>query len=187
MVAGPYPYKGNIISGYVYSGDPSASQNSTLFAINLSTGQPIWHYNMPNRYQGSSAVVSGGVVYVVDRGGVLYELNEQTGALINSINLGGLGAAGVSIARDIGRASNMMLFAPAGGGDLPNATPGVLTAFWCGPNGCQTGTPVPVTMGLEEAIIIALGVLVVVLAMYVLLRRRTPKQSGEPGRQVPGP
>jgi alcohol dehydrogenase (cytochrome c) len=185
MNPGPYHYKGVDISGYVYNGDPSASQNSTLFAINLSTGQPIWHFNMPNRYQGSSAVASGGVVYVVDRGGVLYELNDQTGALINSINLGGVGAAGVSLARDLSRASNMMLFAPSGGGDLPNATPGVLSAYWCGPSGCQTGTTVPPGLGLEEPIIIVLGVLVVVLAMYVLLKRRrdeSPKQSREPVR-----
>ena len=56
---------------------------------------------MPNRYQGSSAVTSGGVVYVVDRGGILYEINQQTGKLINSLSLGGVGAAGVSLARDI--------------------------------------------------------------------------------------
>jgi hypothetical protein len=68
----------------------------------------------------------------------------------------------------------MMLFAPSGGGDLPNATPGVLSAYWCGPSGCQTGTTVPPGLGLEEPIIIVLGVLVVVLAMYVLLKRRKP-------------
>jgi hypothetical protein len=113
---------------------------------------------------------------------VLYELNDQTGALINSINLGGLGAAGVSIARDIGRSSNMMLFAPSGGGDLPNATPGVLSAFWCGPNGCLTATSPGSGIGLEEVIIIAMGVLVLVLAMFVLLKRRTPKQQREPVR-----
>lgn len=183
MAKGPYEYKGSIVNGYIYGGDPSATQNSTLYAINLSTGQPIWHYNMPNRYQGSSAVVSGGVVYVVDRGGIMYEVSQQTGKLINSLSLGGLGAAGVSLARDTTSVANMMLFAAAGGGDLPNATPGVVAGYWCGPNGCSESTSTgtssgtnPVGGGLEQPIIIVLAILVVVLAMYVLLRRRTPAQ-----------
>jgi glucose dehydrogenase len=178
MTAGPYPYKGSTISGYIYQGDASASQNSTLYAINLSTGQPIWHYNMPNRYQGSSAVVSGGVVYVVDRGGVLYEINSQTGTVINSQNLGGVGASGVSLARDTSALAHMMLFVPAGGGDLPNATPGVLYAYWLGLNCCSTGTGTNngVFGGLEQPIIIVLAILVVVLALYVLLKRRAPTQ-----------
>jgi hypothetical protein len=176
MTTGPYPYKGATINGYLYSGDASASQNSTLYAINLSTGQPIWHFNMPDSYQGSSAVSSGGVVYVVDRAGILYEVNAQDGTQINSQSLGGVGAAGVSLARDLSRNSSMMLFAPAGGGDLPNATPGVLYAYWCGPNSCSSGTASQ-GFDLVQVVIIVLGVVVVVLAMYVLLKRRTPTQS----------
>jgi alcohol dehydrogenase (cytochrome c) len=180
MTTGPYPYKGSTINGYLYSGDASAPQNSTLFAINLSTGRPIWHFEMPNAYQGSSAVSSGGVVYVVDRGGILYEVNAQDGTQINSQSLGGVGAAGVSLARDISRNSYMMLFAPAGGGDLPNATPGVLYAYWLGTSCCSSSTTTGQsfdTGGLQQGIIIVLGVVVVVLAMYVLLKRRTPTQS----------
>ena len=188
MAAGQYFYKGATINGYIYNGDASASQNSTLYAIDLSTGQPIWHYNMPDRYQGSAAVTSGGVVYVVDRGGILYELNQQTGALINSLSLGGVGAAGVSLARDISRSSNMMVFAPAGGGDLPNATPGVLVAYWCGPSGCQqttttcSGATCSSGIDLQQVIIIVLGVVVVVLVMYTLLKRRGPTQPRVPNR-----
>jgi alcohol dehydrogenase (cytochrome c) len=174
MTTGPYPYKGSTINGYIYSGDASASQNSTLFAINLSTGKEIWHFNMPDSYQGSSAVSSGGVVYVVDRAGILYEVKAQDGTEINSQSLGGVGAAGVSLARDLSRDSCMMLFAPAGGGDLPNATPGVLYAYWLGPTCLTTPTPPGGGIDLQQAIIIALGAVVVVLAMYVLLKRRAP-------------
>jgi glucose dehydrogenase len=184
MATGPYPYKGSVVNGYVYTGDPSAQENSTLYAIDLTTGQPIWHYNMPYRYQGSAAVVSGGVVYAIDRGGILYEINQQTGKLINSLSLGGLGAAGVSLARDTSSASYMMLFAAAGGGDLPNATPGVVAGYWLGPNSQttetsseSTSTSGGFTAGLEQPIIIVLAIVVVVLAMYVLLKRRTPMQS----------
>ncbi len=182
MTTGQYYYKGTYINGYVYNGDPSATQNSSLFAIDLSTGHTVWHFDMPNRYQGSSAVVSGGVVYVVDRGGILYELKAQNGALINSLSLGGVGAAGVSIARDISRAANMMVFAPAGGGDLPNATPGVVVAYWLGAQSTGTSTGQgPGSTGLEQPIIIVLAIVVVVLVMYLLLKRRTPTQSpGQP-------
>jgi hypothetical protein len=81
-----------------------------------------------------------------------------------------------------------MIFAPSGGGSLPNATPGVLTAFWLGPiTSTQTGTNETTTPGngpgggLEEPLIIALAVVVVVLAMFILLRRRTPMQGAATG------
>jgi len=179
MTPGPYTYKDATINGYLYTGDAAASQNATIYAINLSTGQPIWHVNLPNRYQGSSVVVSGGVLYAIDRAGILYEFNAQNGHQLNSYELGGLGAAGVAIAEDT--SGNMMIFAPSGGGDLPNATPGVLTAFWLGQNTTTNGnsssssTVTGTTFGgLEQPIIIVLGVLVVVVAMYVLLKRRAP-------------
>jgi len=179
MSPAPYYYKGVTINGYLYTGDPAARQNATLYAIDLSTGKSVWHYNMPNRYQGSSAVVSGGVVYVVDRAGILYEFNQQTGALLKTLSLGGTGASGVSIGED--SQGNMMLFAPAGGAELGGATPGILAAYWLVGTGTTTGSNSSSTTttgtgfaGLEEPIIIVLGVMVVVLAMYVLLKRRTP-------------
>jgi alcohol dehydrogenase (cytochrome c) len=174
-----YYYKGAIIDGYLYTGDPTAAQNGTVYAIDLSTGKTDWHYNIPNRYQGSSAVVSGGVLYVVDRAGILYEFNQQTGVLLKSLSLGGTGAAGVAIAED--SQGNMMLFAPAGGGDLPSATAGILAAYWLGQNTSTTGSSTGTSLstgfaGLEQPIIIVLGILVVVLAMYVLLKRRAPSE-----------
>ncbi len=189
MSPGPFNYKGTTINGYLYTGDPTAKQNATLYAIDLSTGKPVWHYNMPNRYQGSAAVVSGGVVYAVDRAGYLYEFDQQTGRMLRSLSLGGIGAAGVSIGED--SAGNMMLFAPAGGGDLPSPTAGILVAYWLSSTtgtGTGTGTTTSTPLGgLEEPIIIVLGVLVVVLAMYVLLSRRTPRQSAVAPQQARGP
>ncbi len=180
MSPAPYYYKGTTINGYLYTGDPASPQSGTVYSIDLSTGKTNWHYDLPNRYQGSSAVVSGGVLYIVDRAGILYEFNQQTGTLLKSVPLGGTGAAGVSIAED--SQGNMMVFAPSGGGDLPAATAGLLAAYWLGPistttgsgSGSNTSTTGTNLTGLEQPIIIVLGVVVVVLAMYVLLRRRTP-------------
>jgi outer membrane protein assembly factor BamB len=181
MAAGKYFYKGQTIDGYLYTGDPTATQNSTLYAINLSTGAQIWHQNLQNRYQGSAAVVSGGVVYAVDRAGYLYMFNSQNGQLLNTYDLGGVGAAGVSFGED--SQGNMMMFAPAGGGDLPAATAGILVGYWLGPghqttttssSGQETSSTGGSLAGLEQPIIIVLAILVVVLTMYVLLRRRSP-------------
>jgi len=175
MTPGPYTYKGETLSGYLYTGDPSAEQNATLYAINLSTGKAVWHDNLPNRYQGSSAVVSGGVIYVVDRGGILYEFNQQTGKLISSVGLNGVGAAGVAIAEDA--QGNMMVFAPAGGGSDPQPTSGVLVAYWLNqpPPASGTSTTTGTNLaGIEQPTIIVVGVVVIVLAMYVLVKRRAP-------------
>jgi hypothetical protein len=120
---------------------------------------------MPDRYQGSSAVVSGGVVYVVDRQGTLYLLNEQTGQLIRSWQLNGLAASGVSIGED--SRGNMMVFAPAGGGDIPSPTAGVVVGF--GLSGGASGGTSP--LSLYEGVAIGFGVAVVVLGFLFLARR----------------
>ncbi len=165
MSKGPLSYKGQTINGYIYQGDPTASQNSTLYSIDLSTGTVNWQFLMQDRYQGSSAVVSGGVVYAVDREGVLYALNEETGNLLRSINLGGLGASGVSIGRDI--QGDMMVFVPAGGGDLPSSTPGLVLGL-----DVPASTSAPSTSPyLQEAPAVILGVVVVALGAYILLSR----------------
>jgi len=173
LYAGPYPYKGQTINGYIYTGDPTAMENSTLYSINLSNGQANWHDNLPNRYQAAAAVVSGGVVYVVDRAQSLYFVDAQTGKMLrSSLSLGGLGAAGVSIARS--STGEMMLFVPGGGGDQP-PTPGVMVAFAL-PTGATSASSGGSSTGtLQWPITIALGVVVVVLVMYILLRRRERK------------
>lgn len=188
MYAGPYPYKGQTITGFIYTGDQTATQNSTLYSIDLSNGQANWHDNLPNRYQAAAAVVSGGVVYIVDRAQNLYFVDAQTGSMLRaSLSLGGLGAAGVAIARSTTGA--MMLFVPGGGGDQPSPTPGVMVAFslptgttsshsagTASSSSVETSTPGGSGTGaLLVPAIIALGVVVVVLAAYVLrMRGRRP-------------
>jgi alcohol dehydrogenase (cytochrome c) len=166
MVKGPVTYKGQTIQGYVYEGDPTAPQNSTLYSINLATKAVNWEFALPDRYQGSSAVVSGGVVFIVDRQGTLYLLNEQTGQLIRSWQLNGLGASGVSIGED--SSGNMMVFAPAGGGDIPSPTAGVVVGFAL--SGGGGGGP-PFAPSLYEGVAIGFGVAVVVLGFVFLARR----------------
>jgi len=175
MITGPVTYKGETFQGYVYEGDPTAPQNSTLYSINLQTRAVNWKFPMPDRYQGSSAVVSGGVVYVVDRQGTLYLLNEQTGQLIRSWQLNGIGASGVSIGED--SSGDMMVFAPAGGGDIPTSTAGVVVGFALSGGGGSSFAP-----SLYEGVAIGFGVAVVVLGLVFLTRRG----SGRVSRNVAG-
>lgn len=169
MFAGPVTYKGQTIQGYIYQGDPSASQNSTLYSINLSSGAVNWKFAMPDRYQGSSAVASGGVVYIVDRQGTLYVLDEQSGKLLRRFALNGLGASGVSIGEN--SEGGMMVFVPAGGGDIPNSTPGVVVGLAVVGSGGSSSSGSNSSQLLQEGLIAALGIVVVILGVTVLLRR----------------
>ena len=82
---------------------------------------------MPNQYQGAAVAVSGRVVYAVDRTGILYALDADTGRLIRTLNLGGVGAAGVSIGAD--SEDNMMIFIASGGAGSTKTTPGIVIAL----------------------------------------------------------
>ncbi len=163
MQPGPVTYKGQTINGFVYTGSPSSAQNSTLYAIDMSTGKTLWQFAMPYRYQAASAVASGGVVYVVDRGGDLYALDAQTGKVLKSVSLGGLGAAGVSMGTTL--SGGVELVVPVGGGDLPQATGGIVLAFALGA-GASPGPSSGVVY--VAGAVVAAGLVVA----YALSRRR---------------
>ncbi|HEV2137503.1 MAG TPA: PQQ-binding-like beta-propeller repeat protein [Nitrososphaerales archaeon] len=171
MYHAPVTYKGQTMDGYNFIGYPSASQNSTLYALDMSTGVVVWKFDMSNRYQGSAAVASGGVVYVVDRGGILYALDELTGNLLRNINLGGLGAAGVSFGTDL--AGNVKLYAPAGGGDVGSPTTGVVVGL--------AVIPGAATSLIEELPVVGLGVVVILLTAYILWQKSRKRTKPVPG------
>jgi alcohol dehydrogenase (cytochrome c) len=172
MLKGPVTYKGHTILGYVYTGEATSAQNSTVYAINLQTGQPIWEFNLPYRYQAASAVISGGTVYVVDRGGDLYALNAQSGAVLKSINLGGLGAAGVSIATGLN--DQPALIVPVGGGDLPQATAGIVLSFVLPPaSGNNNGQSSNYLLYIVAPIV----AVVLISAYVIMLRRQKPNRA----------
>jgi glucose dehydrogenase len=167
---GPIFYKGEVIEGYISQVDPTIPQNSTLYAIDVRTGRVVWRFEIPNRYQAASVVVSGGVVYAVDRAGILYMVDAISGKLLRRISLGGLGAAGVSIATDI--MGEPVLLVPAGGGELGGTyTPGVVAAFKLSQN-----TSGEQGMSLNELVV--LGVVVAAsIAGFLLLVWRGRKYS----------
>lgn len=94
-------------------------QYSTISAIDAGRGEIRWSFFLPNLYQGAGLVVSGGVLYGVDRKGILYMLDAMSGDLLRSDDLGGAGSAGVSIAAAKG--GEMRLLVPVTGtGGSPN-------------------------------------------------------------------
>lgn len=171
MFPGPVTYKGHTINGYVLNGDPSAPENATIYAINIGTGTILWHYNLPDRYQGSAIVVSGGVVYAVDRAGTLYALAQTDGKLLRSISLGGVGAAGVSLGQNL--KGQMMIFVPAGGADIPTATPGVLLGLTVPINNSTSsgGNSPGNNQNILEIATAGLAIVVIVLSLVILSRR----------------
>lgn len=146
-------------------------QNSTLYAVDAATGRLKWFFNMPNPYQGAGVIVSGGVVYAIDRIGTLYMLDQETGELLRSIYFGGLGAAGVTIGMN--PRGEMMLFIPSGGGEIIVPTPGMITAFALrnlGSSGEQNGFS-------SEVVYISVAVAVVASGIAVLSLRRRSRVS----------
>ncbi|MBI4609706.1 MAG: PQQ-binding-like beta-propeller repeat protein [Candidatus Rokubacteria bacterium] len=124
-------YKGGKIEGYRWKVLDEPPHRSTLYAIDLATRTIRWEFEMPHRYQSAAVIVSGGVVYAVDRGGVFYALDAQTGRLLRRILFGGLGLSGASLGAN--SRGEMMLFVPVGGAEpfrTPTARrPGILAAF----------------------------------------------------------
>ena len=113
-----------------YSTSQVGPINSTLYALDASTGKIGWQFFMPTQYQGASLTVSGGVVYAVDRGGTFYALDADTGKPLKTMGLGGLGRTGVGIGAD--KKGNMMLFVTSGGSGLGGAgsvTTGIVMAY----------------------------------------------------------
>ena len=67
---------------------PGFPDNSTIEAIDMSTGNLIWSYPIPTTGFRGGLMASGGVVYVPVATGDLLSLNAKTGALINDLYVG---------------------------------------------------------------------------------------------------
>jgi alcohol dehydrogenase (cytochrome c) len=90
-------------------------QHSTISAIDAGRGEIRWSFFIPNIHQSAGLVVSGGVLYAVDRKGVFYMLDALNGELIRMEQLDGAGSAGVSVAASKG--GEMRVFVPLTGAE----------------------------------------------------------------------
>ena len=70
-----------------YAG-PSLPWNTTIWAINVDTGKPIWQFGIPDIGFRGGVDVSGGLVIVPAADGYLRALSEKTGQLLMQRNIG---------------------------------------------------------------------------------------------------
>jgi glucose dehydrogenase len=65
------------------------TKNGTLSAVDVNTGNTIWSLNVNGLTDRGSVTVTNGVVMFPGLDGFMRFVNEQTGALIRSVNVGG--------------------------------------------------------------------------------------------------
>lgn len=94
--------------------------NSTVWAIQISTGQLLWYFQRPIYYRGS-VLTFGGMVMAAYPDGHLDFINEQTGALLRDINVGIPLLAPNSIAPDANGVMHILVsYGGANHGNLGN-------------------------------------------------------------------
>jgi len=94
------PY-GSIGLDLSYAG-PRMPWNTTIWAINVDTGKPLWQYPIPDIGFRGGVDVTGGLVIVPAADGYLRALNEKTGQLVMQRNIGAALCTEPAIGQDIG-------------------------------------------------------------------------------------
>ena len=120
-------YKGEVLDGFVYRLDLDRPTNGSIYAVDLSTSELKWQIYLPDRIQSASLIVSGDVLYSIDRSGVFYAIDIEDGKILNSIPFNSMGSAGPSIGADA--TGSMMIVFPMGGGNLTGSNPGILVSL----------------------------------------------------------
>jgi alcohol dehydrogenase (cytochrome c) len=111
-------YNGKKVKG-VHLKHEDTPEYSTLYAIDAGRGEVKWTYFMKSTFQSAAITVSGGIVFAVERGGVLHLLDAETGARLKEFDLGGYGRAGTSLGSTL--SGKVRAFVPVSGrGGAPN-------------------------------------------------------------------
>ena len=79
---------------------PEGPVNATVYAIDAATGKVAWDFFIPNQAYRGGLTVSGGTVFVSTLDGTLRMLDESTGKLLTSMQIGGSLLAQPSLGRD---------------------------------------------------------------------------------------
>ncbi|MBI2937167.1 MAG: PQQ-binding-like beta-propeller repeat protein [Thaumarchaeota archaeon] len=133
----------------------TARDNSTIVARDVATGKVKWTYFYPYSAQRSHMVVTGGMVFTGFTDGNMRFLNEDTGNLLRTINLGTGIVTGPTIGKDSDGNSKIFVIAgstsivgPYGGaayGGLGALVPGTLVAIGLSDRAASTVTTTSVT------------------------------------------
>ena len=111
-------YDGKKVKG-VHLKHQDTPEYSTLYAIDAGRGEVKWTYFMKSIFQSAAITLSGGLVFGIERAGVLHVLDAETGDQVNQLSFDGYGRAGVSLGST--RKGKMRAFIPISGrGGAPN-------------------------------------------------------------------
>ena len=122
----PYGSFGQDLS---YEG-PSLPWNTTVWAISVDTGKPLWEYPIPDIGFRGGVDITGGLVLVPAADGYLRAINEETGRLVLQKNLGSALCTQPAIGQDA-TGEELLVFPVCNGNDDPGLpiTNGVMVAL----------------------------------------------------------
>ncbi len=135
------PYSGGGLGGESSAG----SANTTVYAINANTGQPVWSYDISAVGYRGGLTVSGGVVFIPALDGNMYMVNEMTGKLISKILIGEMNVE-PAIAQDAN--GNWKIIVPSSSAGTVGGTPipGNIIAISLPASTVSSSAGVPTTM-----------------------------------------
>jgi outer membrane protein assembly factor BamB len=87
---------------------PHGSANATVYELDASSGKIRWSYPILDQPYRGGVTISGGVVYISTLDGVLRMLDEDSGKLLSSMNIGGSLLVQPSVASDA--SGNTLIF-----------------------------------------------------------------------------
>jgi outer membrane protein assembly factor BamB len=88
---------------------PRLPWNTTIWAINVDTGKPLWQYPIPDIGFRGGVDVSGGLVIVPAADGYLRALDEETGQLVMQRNIGAALCTEPAIGQDVAGEEELVL------------------------------------------------------------------------------
>ena len=173
--------------------------NTTLYALDGSTGKVRWSVFIPFLGFRGGLSVSGGVVFMPSLDAKLRMYSEQNGTILNALNLGAPMATQPAIGQDTH--GDMLVVVPTGvseefQGATPQRveTPGYVAALSLAPVRTSQGTVTTVTMnvgggGIDPTVFYAtaaIAIIFVIATAVVSIRKRKPSVApiGRDGGKV---
>jgi len=134
----------------------SGTVNTTIWGVDVSTGQARWHFDIPKVAFRGGISVSNGLVFVPTADASIYILNAQNGQLVTTKFIGGQMITQPAIAADSN--GNIKIIAPVGAASIGAfafgigiTTPGFMFALDIPPSAVTTSVSTSVVTSISTA------------------------------------